>query len=81
MPEVWKTIGLCDRVGERSNIITATCSECEADCYLHGMFPEEKVVSGSNWLRNADKRNSFHLMGFSVPFKLRNSFFEVVMLA
>ena len=45
------------------------------------MFPEEKVVSGSNWLRKTDRRNSFHLMGFSVPFKLKNSFLEVVMLA
>jgi hypothetical protein len=81
MPEVWKTLGLRDCVGERSNIITATYSECEADCHLHGMFPEEKVVSGSNWLRKTDRRNSFHLMGFSVPFKLKNSFLEVVMLA
>jgi hypothetical protein len=66
MPEVWKTLGLRDCVGERSNIITTTYSECEADCHLHGMFPEEKVVSGSNWLRRQKKLVS--LNGFQRAF-------------
>jgi hypothetical protein len=44
MPEVWKTFGLCDRACTGFNILTATASKRKAGCYLHGMFPEEKIA-------------------------------------
>jgi hypothetical protein len=50
MPEMRKTFRLCDRAYKGSNILAATAPRREAGCYLHGMFPEEKVVNGSNWL-------------------------------
>jgi hypothetical protein len=50
MPEVRKTFGLCDGACKGSDILATAAPRCEAGCYLHGMFPEEKVVNGSNWL-------------------------------
>jgi hypothetical protein len=44
MPKMWKTFGLCNRACKRSNILTATASRRETGCYLHGMFPKEKIV-------------------------------------
>jgi len=43
MPKVWKTFGLCNRVCKRFTGLTATPSKREANCYLHGMLPEEKI--------------------------------------
>lgn len=45
MPKVWKTLGLCDCACKRFNVFAATASRREADCYLHRMFPEEKIVN------------------------------------
>jgi hypothetical protein len=56
MSEVRKAFGLRDRACKGSNVIAATASRREADCYLHRMFPEEKIVNGSNWLKKTDRR-------------------------
>ncbi len=45
MPKMRETARLRDCANERPNIITTTASERKVDCYLHGMRPEEKVVS------------------------------------
>jgi hypothetical protein len=58
MSEVWKAFGLRDRACKGSNIITATSSRREASRRLHGVFREEKVVNGSNWLKNHVSRLS-----------------------
>jgi len=55
MPEVWKAFRLCDRACKGSNILAPTVSRREADCYLYGMFPEEKIVNGSNWLKKSSR--------------------------
>ena len=54
MSEVWKAFGLRDRARKGSNIIAATSSRCEVSRRLHGLFREEKVVNGSNLLKNHD---------------------------
>jgi hypothetical protein len=48
MPEVWKTIGLCDRARKKCDILATTASEREAGRHLHGMFSEEVAVNGSD---------------------------------
>ena len=58
MPEMWEAFRLRDRACEGSNILTATASRRKADWYLHGMFPEEKIVNVSNWLTRADKKEA-----------------------
>ena len=74
MPKMRKTSGLCDCVGKGSNTVSAAYSRRQNSCYLHGMFPEEKVVNGSNWLRKADRRTSylflvsFLILSFSASF-------------
>jgi hypothetical protein len=70
MPEMWKTSRLCNCACKGFNIIAATASRREADCYLHGMFPEEKIVNGSNQLKKSDGELLYHL--FSI-LSLRNS--------
>ena len=45
MPEVRKTIGVCDFARKGFAARTATSSERESDCYLHGVFSEEKIAS------------------------------------
>ena len=58
MPEMRKASRLRDRAHKRSNILTAIASRCEVDSDLYGLFPEEKVANGSNWL----KRNSGRIL-------------------
>jgi hypothetical protein len=62
MSKVWKTFRLCDCSSKRSNILTATPSKREASCYLHGMFSEEKVVNGSNWLIRVHRKRFYDAM-------------------
>jgi len=44
MPKVRQTLGLRDRACERLAKLTAASSERESGCYLHGVFPEEKIA-------------------------------------
>jgi O-6-methylguanine DNA methyltransferase len=53
MPKVRKTLGLCNRARKRFATFTATSSECESSCYLHGMFPEEEIAHRSKRHRHA----------------------------
>jgi hypothetical protein len=50
-----RALGVCDCVGKRSNIVSATYSKPQNSCYLHGMFPEEEIVNGSNWFKKHDR--------------------------
>ena len=38
-----KTLGLRDRACKGFVGLAAASSECEGGCYLHGVFPEEKL--------------------------------------
>jgi hypothetical protein len=82
MPKMRKTLRLRNCAGERSNIITTTASEREVDCYLHGMRPEEKVVNGSNWLRNGDRTVLVRSRGMIVDFEPfdHTKLFDIVLL-
>jgi hypothetical protein len=60
MSKMQKTFGLRDCVSKRSSIVSATYSKPQNSCHLHGMFPKEKVVNESNWLKKRD-RSIFYL--------------------
>jgi hypothetical protein len=45
MPQMWKTIGLRDRVGKGANIADAASPERQDSCHLHGLFSKEDIIS------------------------------------
>ena len=64
MSEVRKTFGLRERAWEGSDILAATASRREVGCGLHGMFPEGKIASKSDWLRETERRMLVLLFSF-----------------
>jgi hypothetical protein len=45
MSKMWKTIGLRDRVGKRSDITDAASPERKDSCHLHRLFSKEDIIS------------------------------------
>jgi len=68
MPKMQKTYRICDCVGERDDGLTATNSQRQNNCYMHGMFSEGKVANGLVCQKNENGKFYSDLIGWMYPF-------------